>query len=268
VFSRRSSSPLQDAGSCAEQIALLRFIDDITFETKLGDLGMLSYLWRSVSDLHQFEVLDALEMSSVACEKRQPVRQSNTGDQTVGHSDRMAGTVKFPADICRVPRGSAVERQHAERIKQVADGMPPLIFAGTAQKLEVAHSRRLELVCADVFRNLTLHRLGAGKEIDENIRIRKNHRQLSRSCLAVRRNSSPSFFESEPPSDSRALRRFCRSTSPCKKNSMASASTAENPFCPRRVARASRALRCSGFISTVVRTSLFYMHVHVPRLAN
>jgi len=41
MFSRSSSSPLQDAGSCAEQIALLRFIDDITFETKLGDLGIL-----------------------------------------------------------------------------------------------------------------------------------------------------------------------------------------------------------------------------------
>src|SRR5690349_5417395 len=41
MFSRRSSSPLQDAGSCAEQIALLRFVDDITFETKLGDLGII-----------------------------------------------------------------------------------------------------------------------------------------------------------------------------------------------------------------------------------
>ena len=41
MFSRRSSNPLQDAGACADQIALLRFIDDITFETKLGDLGIL-----------------------------------------------------------------------------------------------------------------------------------------------------------------------------------------------------------------------------------
>src|ERR1700760_4112824 len=40
MFSRRSSSSLPDAGCCAEHIALARFVDDITFETKLGDLGI------------------------------------------------------------------------------------------------------------------------------------------------------------------------------------------------------------------------------------
>jgi type IV secretory pathway VirB4 component len=41
MFSRRSPNPLQDAGACANEIALLRFIDNTTFETKLGDLGIL-----------------------------------------------------------------------------------------------------------------------------------------------------------------------------------------------------------------------------------
>jgi type IV secretory pathway VirB4 component len=59
VFSRRSSSPLQDAGSCAEQIALLRFIDDITFETKLGDLGILLSFSGIDPDCRTDEVLDA-----------------------------------------------------------------------------------------------------------------------------------------------------------------------------------------------------------------
>ena len=41
MFSRRSPNPLQDAGACANEIALLRFIDNTIFETKLGDLGIL-----------------------------------------------------------------------------------------------------------------------------------------------------------------------------------------------------------------------------------
>ena len=146
MFSRRSSSPLQDAGSCAEQTALLRFIDDIPFETNLGDLGI------------------------------------------------------------------------------------PFSFSGI-------------------------------DPVNQTIRIGEDQRQLSRSCLVLCRNLSPSFVESEPPSKSRALRRFCRSASPCKKLSIASPSTAEIPFCPRRDARASKALRCSGFISTVVRIFPSSMHL-------
>jgi len=146
MFSRRSPNPLQDAGACAHEIALLQFIDNTIFETKPGDLGIL------------------LSIS----------------------------------------------------------GIDPL---------------------------------------NQTIRIGEDQRQLSRSCLVLRRNSSPSFFESEPPSKSRALRRFCRSASPCKKLSIASPSTAEIPFCPRRDARASKALRCSGFISTVVRIFPSSMHL-------
>lgn len=41
MFSPRSSSLLQDAGACADKIALLRFTNDISFETNVGDLGVL-----------------------------------------------------------------------------------------------------------------------------------------------------------------------------------------------------------------------------------
>jgi type IV secretion system protein VirB4 len=59
MFSRRSSSPLQDAGSCAEQVALLRFIDGITFETKLGDLGILLSFSGIDPDCRTDELLNA-----------------------------------------------------------------------------------------------------------------------------------------------------------------------------------------------------------------
>src|SRR5436305_12541 len=59
MSSRRSSSLLQDAGACADEIALLRFIDDITFETKLGDLGMLLSLSGIDPDCRTDEVLNA-----------------------------------------------------------------------------------------------------------------------------------------------------------------------------------------------------------------
>jgi hypothetical protein len=58
MISRRSSRPLQDAGSCAEQIALLRFTDGITFETKLGDLGTLLSFSRIDPDCPTDEVLN------------------------------------------------------------------------------------------------------------------------------------------------------------------------------------------------------------------
>jgi hypothetical protein len=155
------------------KLALLRFIDDITFETKLGDLGillsfsgigpddrrdevpdaftrpyesistrMLSDLSRSVADFHQFEVPDTLEVNSVPREQRQTEGQSNAGDQTVGHSYCLAAPVKHAANIRRIPRGSTVEWQHGDRIRQLADGMTSLILASTAQKLKTAHSRR------------------------------------------------------------------------------------------------------------------------------
>jgi hypothetical protein len=218
---------------------------------------------RSVSDLQQFKVLDALEMSSVPRKQRQRMSQSNTGNQAVTHADLLPRTVKLAANICRVSGGNVVQRQHDERLDQLADCMTAPIFTSTTQKLKTAHSRRLELICRDVFRNLILHRLDTRKEIDQDIRVGNDHRQLSRSSFVVRRSSSPSFFESDPPSDNRILRRFFLSTPPCKKLSIASPSTAENPFCPRRDARASKALRCSGFISTVVLIYQFYMHVHV-----
>lgn len=56
---RGSSSPLQDAGLCAAQVALLRFIDGITFETKLGDLGMLLSFSGIDPDCRTDEILNA-----------------------------------------------------------------------------------------------------------------------------------------------------------------------------------------------------------------
>jgi type IV secretory pathway VirB4 component len=59
MFSHRSSSLVQGAGACADEIALLRFIDDITFETKLGDLGMILSLAGIDPDCRTDEVLNA-----------------------------------------------------------------------------------------------------------------------------------------------------------------------------------------------------------------
>lgn len=87
-----------------------------------------------------------------------------------------------------------------------------------------------------------------------------DYRGLSRSSLTVRSNSARSSSESEPASDNSFWRRLSLSISLCRKLSMASASTVEIPFCPRRDATASRALRCSGFISTVVRMSSLCIH--------
>jgi hypothetical protein len=215
--------------------------------------------------LHQLEVFDALKVRSVPGEQRHIMRQSNPSDQTVAHSYLSACTFKFAPNVSRVFGGSTVQRQHADRFKQLTHRVTALVFTGTTQKLEAAHSSCLELVRRNIFRNLIGCWLDAGKEINQDISIGDNHRQLSRSSFVSRSNSSRSFFEIEPASESSVLRRFSRSASPCKKLSMASPSTAENPLCPRRDAKASRALRCSGFISTVVRISRLYMHMHAHR---
>ena len=59
MFSRRSPNPLQDAGACAHEIALLRFTDDTIFETKLGDLGILLSLSGIDPDCRTDEALNA-----------------------------------------------------------------------------------------------------------------------------------------------------------------------------------------------------------------
>ena len=76
-----------------------------------------------------------------------------------------------------------------------------------------------------------------------------------------------SLVESELARDNNSFRRRTRVFSSSRYSSIASAKTEENPFSPRRAANASKALRCSGLILSVVRMSLFYyMHVHVHLL--
>ena len=95
----------------------------------------------------------------------------------------------------------------------------------------------------------------------------KDHRHVPRHSVIVRRNSLPSFFERMPASDNNVLRLFSRSASPCRKFSIASPRTHEIPFCPLRVAMAIKALRCSGLISAVVRTSKSYLRRQIRLLA-
>src|SRR6185312_4547045 len=59
MCSRRLPNPLQDAGACANEIALLRFIDNTIFETKLGDLGILLSLSGIDPDCRTDEMLHA-----------------------------------------------------------------------------------------------------------------------------------------------------------------------------------------------------------------
>jgi type IV secretory pathway VirB4 component len=59
MFSRRSRNPLRNAGACAAEIALLRFVNDTVFETKLGDLGMILSLVGIDSDCRTDETLNA-----------------------------------------------------------------------------------------------------------------------------------------------------------------------------------------------------------------
>ncbi len=94
---------------------------------------------------------------------------------------------------------------------------PRLLSSAPLRSSKEVIGRGLELFSFDVLRDLIFHRLDAHQKVDQHIRISKDHRQLSRSSLAVFRNSSPSFLESDPPSDSKVLRRLSRSTSPCKK---------------------------------------------------
>src|SRR3954452_25335256 len=57
---------------------------------------------RPFSDSQQFEVFNALYMSSIPCKQWKAVSQSDTGNQTVTHPDLLPRTVKLPANICCV----------------------------------------------------------------------------------------------------------------------------------------------------------------------
>jgi hypothetical protein len=160
--------------------------------------------------LHQLEVFDALKVRYVPREQRYIVRHSDTSDQTVAHSYLSACTFKFAPNVRRVLGGLTVQRQNAERFKQLTHCVTALVFTGTTQKLEAAHSSCLELVRRNIFCNLIGCWLDACKEINQDISIGDNHRQLSRSSLVSRSNSSRSFFEIEPASDSSVLRRLAK----------------------------------------------------------
>ena len=61
MFSRRPPmNPLRHAGACAQEIALLRFINNTMFETKIGDPGILLSLTGIDPDCRTEETLEAL----------------------------------------------------------------------------------------------------------------------------------------------------------------------------------------------------------------
>jgi type IV secretion system protein TrbE len=59
MFSRRSRNPLRNAGASVSEIALLRFVNDTVFETKLGDLGMVLSVVGIDPDCRTDETLNA-----------------------------------------------------------------------------------------------------------------------------------------------------------------------------------------------------------------
>jgi hypothetical protein len=239
----------------------------VCFPHTLGLAPALStYLRHSSADLDQFQVFNALEVGLVSCVQRQAMHENDSGHEAVADSDRLTSQVELPSNFCSPARGVTVKRQHMKCIDQPSHGLAPLAFVRAAEKLERCHGRGLNLCGVDVFHYLVCHWLGTDQEVDQNVCVSLDPRPFSRSSVAIRLASSPSFSESDPSSDSRVLRRFSRSASPSKKLSIASPSTPENPFSPRRDARASKALRCSGFILTVVPIPRFYAHMHVSIL--
>ena len=96
-----------------------------------------------------------------------------------------------------------------------------------------------------------------GKSTNPSISAGNQPRLSRRNRVALLR-SFASFADNERKTDSSSFRRFARVRSPSRKFSIASARTDEKPFSPRRAASASKALRCSAFISTVVLMNLFY----------
>jgi hypothetical protein len=131
-------------------------------------------------------VFNALEVGPVPREQGQAVGRSNAGDQAVAHSDCLTGSVTLTPNFCGMPCGVAVERRHIERIEQLANGVASLALVSATKKLETGDGRSLELFSLDVLSDLILHWLDA----DQDIRISRDRRQLSRSSLTVLRNSS------------------------------------------------------------------------------
>jgi hypothetical protein len=224
------------------------------------------YSRRSSADLDQFQEFNALKVGLVPCKQRQAARTNESGNEAVTHADRLTMSFELTSNLCGPPRSLSVKRQHVKCIDQPSHGLTSLAFIRAAEKPERCHGRRLNLFSFDVLHDLVCYRLDTDQQVDQNGCVGNDRRQFSRSSVAIRLASSPSFSESDPSSDSRILRRFSRSASPFKKLSIASPSTPENPFSPRRVAKASKALRCSGFILKVVRIPRFYVHMHVSIL--
>jgi hypothetical protein len=116
--------------------------------------------------LDQFKVFNALKVS-LPREQGQTVSQSNASDQAVTHSDCLAGPVELTPNFSSMTCGGAVEGQHIERIKQLANGATSFAFVSAIEKLKTGNSRCLELFSRDVFGDLILRRLDADQEVDQ-----------------------------------------------------------------------------------------------------
>ena len=95
---------------------------------------------------------------------------------------RVQAYAEPPRRAGRIP----IKRQHIKRIDQPPYGLTTLAFVRAAEKLERRHSGGLKPFGFDVLRKLVRHWLSAGQEVDQNVRVGNNHRQLSRRSVAIR----------------------------------------------------------------------------------
>src|SRR5438132_12695062 len=182
------------------------------------------------------------------------VHQGDASDQAVPHAYRLSTLLEGPSHLSGTIRPGGVDRQARQSLQELRDQFLLPCRARAGAELEAGHRGRAELGVLELegnaFRGLTL----SLQVVDKHIGVGDYHRQdslisrvASRSCSASRESSAPLSI--------RARRRL--SSSPAcdfRYASSACCTSFENPFSPLRAASSMRRARCSGLMSTVVRT--------------
>src|SRR2546425_6790995 len=208
----------------------------------------------SISQGSERETWNAGKVLPVPCQQDALVRQGDASDQAVAHAYRLPGLLERPSDLGGSICGDGVEGQARQRLEQLHDQLLLPRRTRTSTELEAGHRGRAELGVLELDRDAICTWTSSLQVVDEHVGVGDHHRQESLISRVAARSRSASRASSAPLSI-RARRRL--SSSPAcdfRYASSACCTSFENPFSPRRAASSIRRARCSGLMSTVVRT--------------
>lgn len=144
----------------------------------------------STSGLFDPKTRHTSEKAAIAGQEGEIVVERDSGNQAVGHADGLPGAIEEPSNVGCTLGAISIQGQNRQRINKTANGFATTPFFSSAEEFETSDRGCPKPFRGDGTRNLRPNRLNSSQVVDENVGIRQDQRQSSRSFLTRLRSLS------------------------------------------------------------------------------